>query len=236
MGVALGSRPPGLAHRVLGHGGEAPRPGVRDPRRRHRPALPAPRERAGPVARRRARVRAAVGAQRHARARPGEDVQVAREHRLAARLPRRVGPRAAPAALPGRALPQPGRVLGRGDGGRQNPGRTTSAPRSGSSSGRTARRPGTTSPRRSTTTSTRRSRSRSSTRGGRRASSSCSRGAWRSSASASRRPPPLPPRPCSSPRPGRRRAPRGTTHAPTSCGPSSTRSGGRSRTFPKASG
>ena len=69
VALALGPRPPGLAHRVLGDGREAARPGVRDPRRRARPALPAPRERARPVARRRPRVRAALGAQRHARAR-----------------------------------------------------------------------------------------------------------------------------------------------------------------------
>ena len=84
VGVPVGARPPRLAHRVLGDGGEAPRPGLRDPRRRHRPALPASRERARPVARRRPRVRAALGAQRDARAGAGEDVQVAREHRLAA--------------------------------------------------------------------------------------------------------------------------------------------------------
>ena len=41
---------PGLAHRVLGDGREAPRAGVRDPRRRARPALPPPRERARAVA------------------------------------------------------------------------------------------------------------------------------------------------------------------------------------------
>ena len=37
--------PARLAHRVLGDGGEASGPGVRHPRRRHRPRLPAPRER-----------------------------------------------------------------------------------------------------------------------------------------------------------------------------------------------
>ncbi len=40
----------GLAHRVLGDGGEAPGAGVRHPRRRHRPRLPAPRERDRAVA------------------------------------------------------------------------------------------------------------------------------------------------------------------------------------------
>ena len=52
-GVAVALRasdagPAGLAHRVLGDGGEAPGPGVRHPRRRHRPGLPAPRERDRP--------------------------------------------------------------------------------------------------------------------------------------------------------------------------------------------
>ena len=67
MGLAVGPRPPGLAHRVLGDGGGAARARVRDPRRRARPRLPAPRERAGPVARARPRVRAALDAQRAAR-------------------------------------------------------------------------------------------------------------------------------------------------------------------------
>ena len=44
LGLALGPRPSGLAHRVLGDGGGGVRPGVRDPRRRPRPRLPAPRE------------------------------------------------------------------------------------------------------------------------------------------------------------------------------------------------
>ena len=40
VGLALGTRPPGLAHRVLGDGRGAPRAGVRDPRRRARPVFP----------------------------------------------------------------------------------------------------------------------------------------------------------------------------------------------------
>ena len=51
---AVGPGPPGLAHRVLGDGRQVPRRRLRHPRRRRRPALPAPRERAGPVARGRA--------------------------------------------------------------------------------------------------------------------------------------------------------------------------------------
>ena len=46
VGVTVGARPARLAHRVLGHGREVPRRGVRDPRRRPRPRLPPPRERA----------------------------------------------------------------------------------------------------------------------------------------------------------------------------------------------
>ena len=46
---AVGPRPAGLAPGVLGDGREVPRRRVRHPRRRARPALPAPRERAGPV-------------------------------------------------------------------------------------------------------------------------------------------------------------------------------------------
>ena len=53
--LAVGPRPAGLAHRVLGDGREAARPGVRDPRRRARPRLPPPRERARAVARARPR-------------------------------------------------------------------------------------------------------------------------------------------------------------------------------------
>ena len=47
LGFALGRGPPGLAHRVLGDGGQAPRPHHRYPRRGPGPRLPAPRERAG---------------------------------------------------------------------------------------------------------------------------------------------------------------------------------------------
>ena len=50
-GFTLGPRATGLAHRVLGDGGEAARPGVQDPRRRARPRVPASRERARTVER-----------------------------------------------------------------------------------------------------------------------------------------------------------------------------------------
>jgi 2-C-methyl-D-erythritol 4-phosphate cytidylyltransferase/2-C-methyl-D-erythritol 2,4-cyclodiphosphate synthase len=50
VGESLGAGQAGLAHRVLGHEPPLPRRLLRHPRRRHRPALPAPRERAGAVA------------------------------------------------------------------------------------------------------------------------------------------------------------------------------------------
>ena len=53
--------------------------GVRHPRRRTRPALPAPRERAGAVGRGGRRLRAVLGAQRARHGRRPEDVQVARQ-------------------------------------------------------------------------------------------------------------------------------------------------------------
>ena len=49
-GPAPGAGSSGVAHRVLGDGRQVPRPRLRHPRRRRRPAVPAPRERAGPVA------------------------------------------------------------------------------------------------------------------------------------------------------------------------------------------
>ena len=45
LGFALGPRPPGLAHRMLGDGRGPPRRHHRHPRRRRGPAVPAPRER-----------------------------------------------------------------------------------------------------------------------------------------------------------------------------------------------
>ena len=85
VGIALGPRPSGLAHRVLRDGRGAPRAGLRDPRRWARSGLPAPRERGRAVALARPRVRAALDAQRDAAALRREDVEVDRQHRLAAR-------------------------------------------------------------------------------------------------------------------------------------------------------
>ena len=83
---AVRPRPPGLAPRVLGDGAHVPRRHLRHPRRRHRPALPAPRERAGPVARGRTRLRPVLDAQRLGDDGRREDEQVARQR--PARSPR----------------------------------------------------------------------------------------------------------------------------------------------------
>ena len=71
LGLALGPGPPRLAHRVLRDGRAVPGRGLRHPRRRDRPRLPAPRERGGADAgRARQAARARVDAQRDAAARP----------------------------------------------------------------------------------------------------------------------------------------------------------------------
>ena len=87
-----------------------PRRHVRHPRRRPRPAVPAPRERAGPVARGGLRLRALLDAQRLGHAGRREDEQVARQ--LAARdRGAAARPPAGPALLPGgRAVPLEPRV------------------------------------------------------------------------------------------------------------------------------
>ena len=126
LAVAVGPGTPGLAHRVLGDGREVPRRGVRHPRRRGRPPLPAPRERAGPVPRGGAPVRVVLDAQRLDHHRRREDEQVARQ--LPADPGRtRAGARDRAALLHGRrALPLARRVLLRGarrGGGRLPPDR-----------------------------------------------------------------------------------------------------------------
>ena len=83
LGQPLGLRPAGLAPRMLGHVGEASRRGVRHPRRRHRPRLPAPRERSGAID---LRVRhqahgQCLGAQRPSPGRGREDVEKPRQFR-----------------------------------------------------------------------------------------------------------------------------------------------------------
>ena len=83
---AVGGGPPGLAHRVLGDGGADPGRRLRHPRRRLGPGLSTSRERGGadPGGAWQA-ARPAVGAQRHGPDRRGEDGEVGREHRAAAR-------------------------------------------------------------------------------------------------------------------------------------------------------
>src|SRR5690606_29033694 len=99
-GTPLGTRPPRVAHRVLGDGRRAPGRDHRHPRRRRRPAVPPPRERNRPE---RVRpwgpdVRPVVAAQRHAQLRWGQDVEVAGQHRE--------GPRPGPGPPAGGAAPR----------------------------------------------------------------------------------------------------------------------------------
>ena len=75
---AVGSRASRLAPGVLGDGDALPRPDVRHPRRRARPGVPAPRERAGAVERGGRRLRRLLAAQRLGDDVRGEDVEVAR--------------------------------------------------------------------------------------------------------------------------------------------------------------
>ena len=70
---------PGLAHRVRRDVARPARRGLRHPRRRPGPRLPAPRERAGAGRRPRPPVRPSLGAQRLRRGRRREDVEVARQ-------------------------------------------------------------------------------------------------------------------------------------------------------------
>ncbi len=108
VGLAVGERAARLAHRVLGDGDGAPRRADRRARRRPRPDLPAPRERARAVrGRDRSPVRGHLAAQRHAAVRRREDVEVARQRRAAGRRARRVGRRDAAAAVRAGPLPQP---------------------------------------------------------------------------------------------------------------------------------
>ena len=83
VGVAVGPGPPGLAHRVLGAGPARARHHHRPARRRHRPDLPAPRVRGGPVrgGHRRA-VRAPLDAPGDGAHGRREDVEVARQPRV----------------------------------------------------------------------------------------------------------------------------------------------------------
>ena len=119
LGLRHRSRPPRLAHRVLGDGAAHPRRGAdRHPLRRHRPRLPAPRERdrAG-RGRHQAAVLALLVPRRTSADGRREDVEVARQ-RLQRQGPDRSGPPPVDAALPAAvgALPQAAEVLD-GDAG-----------------------------------------------------------------------------------------------------------------------
>ena len=179
LGIAVGTRAAGLAHRVLGDGRATARPGVRDPRRRARSRLPAPRERDRAVARARPSVRRDLDAQRDAPLRRREDVEVGRQHRHDPRGARPLGARSAARVLPHGALVEADRLFGRHVGAaearaeslrevfRNEPEPAAEGEWDGS-------------PRHSTTTSTRPRRSRSCTPG---ATTSCSAARWASSAS-----------------------------------------------------
>ncbi len=98
-----------MAEKLLGHEFDIHGGGTR-------PALSPPRERARTIERARPRVRAHLDAQRHARARRREDVEVAGKRRDAPQRPRCLGSGGA-ARLPSlRSLEQAGRLLGRGHG------------------------------------------------------------------------------------------------------------------------
>ena len=105
-----------MAEKTLG-------PEFLDPRRRARPRLSAPRERAGAVAGRRAPVREDLDAQRAAPVRRREDVEVGRQRRHDPGRDRRVGARGGVALPDDGPLAQAARVLARGDDGRRRPGR-----------------------------------------------------------------------------------------------------------------
>ena len=81
-----------------------------DPRRRNRPAVPAPRERARAVERARPSLRAHLDAQRDARVRRREDVEVARQRCVASQRDRHVGERGRAPLLHDRALAQADRL------------------------------------------------------------------------------------------------------------------------------
>ena len=102
VGEPVGPRPPGLAHRVLGHVEPLSGRDLRHPRRRRGPHLPAPRVRDRPVGgRHRQAVRALLAAQRHGEHAAGEDVEVAGQHAH--------DPRPGHPPRPGRAAPVPAR-------------------------------------------------------------------------------------------------------------------------------
>ena len=109
VAVAVGRRAAGLAQRVRRDEPGHPRRGLRPARRRARPQVPAPRERARPGGRPRPALRRALDAPRLRRRPLGrEDVQVARQLREPARLHRAARPAGVPADAAAGALPLAG--------------------------------------------------------------------------------------------------------------------------------
>ena len=112
VGQPVGPGATRLAPRVLGHGGALPGRGTRHPWRRHRPDLPAPRERDRAVGgRHRSALREPLGAQRDDHLGHRKDVQVAGQHPVDPRGGE-AGARRGPAtALSRHALPHAARLL-----------------------------------------------------------------------------------------------------------------------------
>ena len=182
----MGSGAAGLAHRVLGHGREASRARVRDPRRRARSSFPAPRERARAVERAGSAASRASGCTTGCSSSRARRWQVGGKQRHASRGARQLGARDATRLLLTGHWRKPTRLLRRD--ARSRPRRAPNGFREvfrsrGRDGSGTA--PGSGSPRRSTTTSTRPRRSRSCTSGA--TTSSCVARSGSSASSRSRR-------------------------------------------------
>src|SRR5215216_4638197 len=97
LGELMGTGTARLAHRVLGNGREAPAGRSGHPRRRHGPALPAPRERARPERRGApgAHLRPGLGAPRNGQPRPGGSDQQ-QDGKVSGQRPRRGAGRRSP--------------------------------------------------------------------------------------------------------------------------------------------
>ena len=110
----MGTRPSGLAHRMLGDGRSASWRNHRHPRRRQRLDVPAPRKRdcAEHLRARRPPVRALLAAQRHAHVQRPQDVEVARQRDAAARALAEASARSAALSVAEGALPAAARLVG----------------------------------------------------------------------------------------------------------------------------
>ncbi len=119
LGQPVGPRPAGLAHRVQRHVVALSGRDLRHPWRRHRPDLPAPRERAGAERLRLPRqpFRALLGAQRHAAGERREDVEEPRQFLHRARRAGEGAGRGGAAAAAAHALPLDARLHRCGCGG-----------------------------------------------------------------------------------------------------------------------